>query len=345
MEAREKVGGRLTGGGGIDLGASWTWQSDSGLRKLLRELSINTIEQPWEGKVVTVSGAGNVKREARFGESPCGPGGQRIQGGAHSIPTKILALINDLRASNKIKWHFGTSVSAIASDLRTSVAVAPDEDDAVEIELSSGETLEALAVILAMPPAAISKIEFLPPLPAPRLQFLESTKTWMSDILKFAVIFEDKFWTKEGLSGFGAFQTSKIVECTWDASDEETCSISGFARPVSVSMRGDDEAIKSAIVYDLKSCFGERASSPSSIHFVDWSYSNFNIDQVQSQESLNQHLNYGNKHLRDAFNSRVIFSGTESEDEAGHMEGAIKSGIRAANEAFTVAMGTKRRSL
>ena len=319
VEAREKVGGRLQGSpnGGIDLGASWTWASDTGLRKLLRDLSINTVDQPWIGKVVQVSGTGTTKREAKFGESPCGPGGQRIQGGAHSIPTKLLEYINDLRSSNKIKWHMGASVTAIGSDLRTSVAVAPDEEDVVEVELSSGETLEALAVVLAVPPAAISKIEFLPELPPSRLMSLETTKTWMSDILKFAVIYNDRFWVEEGLSGFGTFEVSKIVECSWDATDGSTFSISGFARPTSILARGDAEEIKSAIISDLSRCYGEKASSPSSIHFIDWSYANFNVDQIQAQENHNQHLNYGSKELRSAFNRRVIFSGTESEDAAG----------------------------
>jgi monoamine oxidase len=108
--------------------------------------------------------------------------------------------------------------------------------------------------------------------------------------------------------------------------------------------RGDAEEIKSAIISDLSRCYGEKASSPSSIHFIDWSYANFNVDQIQAQENHNQHLNYGSKELRSAFNRRVIFSGTESEEAQGHMEGAVRAGVRSANEAFAVAMGTKRRN-
>jgi len=337
IEASEKAGGRLRSipGGTIDLGASWSWQSDNALRKLLRDLSINTLDQPWEGNVVTVNAAGSVmKREARYGESPCGAGGQRMAGGASQLPAKLLEYIGDLRASNKVKYSYGTSITAIG-------AGGVEEEDVVEVELSNGETLTASAVIMACPPAAIAKIEFLPSLPPLRKHFMEATKTWMVDILKFVAVYPTKFWKDEGLSGFGILQQSHLVETTWDASDGGVCAISGFARPTA---RGNSDAIKANIVADLTKCFGEGASSPSDVSFIDWSYSNFNVDQA-FDEKLSQHLDYGHNHLRNPFDRRVVFAGTESEKEAGHMEGAIKAGVRAANEAFEVALGRGRKSI
>jgi hypothetical protein len=46
------------------LGGTWSWSTDKALRKLARDLDIDTLEQPWQGKVCGSSGA---QREAKFG--------------------------------------------------------------------------------------------------------------------------------------------------------------------------------------------------------------------------------------------------------------------------------------
>ena len=97
---------------GIDLGAAWSWTNDKNVRRLARELDIDTLEQPWEGKIVTLEAGQKYVENANFGESPCGAGAVRfLNGGAAQIAEKLYADIQDLRASNKVQWHFNTSIS------------------------------------------------------------------------------------------------------------------------------------------------------------------------------------------------------------------------------------------
>ncbi|GMH64823.1 hypothetical protein TrST_g1232 [Triparma strigata] len=360
IEASEDVGGRLksceppagvratnpsgmrsrahtlsTAKPGIDLGAAWSWSSDKNVRKLARDMDIDTLEQPWEGKIVMYDGR-RILRDARFGESPSGGGSVRfLDGGAAQICKKLKSEIEDLRASNKIVWHFNTSVEA--------VGVIPETDE-MEVLLSGDSTLTSLAVVLCCPPAAAAKIEMHPPLPEQRLQALQSCQTWMSSVLKFSCIYEERFWEDEELSGFGSLQFDEdddthIVETIWDNTDCQTFAIAGFARPVKEDDDCEDGKVRKRIFDDLELLLGEKARS-GRLDYIDWSRDMFNVDRPE--EGARQHREYGHALLKQVHARRIVFAGTETESESGHMEGAIISGRRAANEAYQIMLGRRQ---
>ncbi|GMH75171.1 hypothetical protein TL16_g06673 [Triparma laevis f. inornata] len=321
---------------GIDLGAAWSWSSDKNVRKLARDMDIDTIEQPWEGKIVECNDGGRrTLRDARHGESPSGGGSVRfLDGGAAQICRKLKSEIEELRASNKIVWHFGTAVEAVG---------AIPETDEMEVLLSDETTITGLAVVFCCPPTAVAKIEMHPPLPEQRLQAMKLCQTWMSTTLKFSCIYEGKFWEEEELSGFGSLvfdedDDAHIVETVWNNSDCQTFCIAGFARPPK-DEDIEEGKVRKKIYDDLVLLLGENARE-GRLDYVDWSRSLYNCDRFE--EGTRQHREYGHLLLKQAHARRIIFGGTETENESGHMEGAIISGKRAANEAYQIMLGRRQ---
>ena len=206
--------------------------------------------------------------------------------------------------------------------------------------MSDGSTINCLAVVLCCPPAAAAKIEMHPPLSPQRLNALESCQTWMSAVLKFSVIYKTPFWRDEDLSGYCMIHFEQdhekhIVECCWDNTDCQTFALAGFARPPKEDE--DEETTKFRIFDDLELLLGEQAKM-GRIEFKNWSNAIFNVDAPGEEK---QHRNYGHALLKQPHARRVIFGGTETENENGHMEGAITSGRRAANEAYSVMLGKR----
>ena len=108
---------------------------------------------------------------------------------------------------------------------------------------------------------------------------------------------------------------------TWDNSDEESnvFAIAAFASGADFT--------KERAADELAVLFGPRARDFVDLEVVDWGESIYGVPKGQK----GRHHNYGM--LKNTnFMERVIWSGTESERDHGHMEGAVKSGKRAASE-------------
>ena len=127
--------------------------------------------------------------------------------------------------------------------------------------------------------------------------------------------------------------------CLSDAinTDCQTFALAGFARPPKEDE--EEEMTKSRIFADLVSLMGEEAGK-GRLEFRDWSRGIFNVGRPS--EDLKQHRDYGHALLKQPHARRVIFGGTETENSSGHMEGAIISGKRAANEAYQVMLGRRQ---
>lgn len=302
IEREYKVGGRLQSSmDKVDLGGTWTW-GDVNLQMLAKDLGVGTFEQPWEGDVVI----GGRRRKATPHDSPCGPGGRRFAGGgAASLVSKMAE-----EMSEKVEIRLDSTVEKVTSE---------------SVLLSDGSNVAADVVVIAAPPRATADILFEPPLPPQQEQAMGSTFTWMATTLKFAAVYDTPFWTDRGLSGFGqGLNNSNVVEVTWDASDGQICALGGFGRPL---LGKTPEETNSAIVADLVSIFGEAAGLPNDVDFIDWS------TRDSDRNKKNLHMSYGHPLLRAPhIEGRVIFAGSESEDQHGHMEGAMVAALRAAEE-------------
>jgi monoamine oxidase len=82
-----------------------------------------------------------------------------------------------------------------------------------------------------------------------------------------------------------------------------------------------------------------------SYEWADWSRENINAVRAEEEAGEQLHLEYGHQLLRAQHMDRIVFAGTETEAENGHMEGALLSGKRAANEAHAILMRGQMKNM
>ena len=67
LEGRERLGGRVHSEMGVDLGAAWTWSTDSYLRGLAKELNVKLEDQYVNGAALYHKGSNVFKHSLNSG--------------------------------------------------------------------------------------------------------------------------------------------------------------------------------------------------------------------------------------------------------------------------------------
>ncbi|MFQ5698543.1 MAG: flavin monoamine oxidase family protein [Myxococcota bacterium] len=202
--------------------------------------------------------------------------------------------------------------------------------EAVQIE-SDRSQLEAERVVVAMMPADTLRIDFVPELP---LQRRELVHGWLlaphSRALKLAAVYPEPFWRAEGLSGL-LLGNRPPLEFVFDNSPPE-------GRPgVLGAIVAADElgplgavARRERVVDLLGRTFGENARHPIFYTEKDWALDPWSTGCVSPlPPGL---LTRAGPALR-APVGRIHWAGTETAEVwNGYMDGAVRSGERAARE-------------
>ena len=330
LEARPSVGGRLRtvspdglpDDAWLDLGATWHWSNQPAVGGLAATLGVKAFPQYREGVVLVEEiGSGSV-RTVRL--PPPSPSELRFVGGAQ----RLCRLLADRLPPAAVS--LGTEVTAIAagSERMTVWAAGPDDE---EIEL------QADAVVVALPPRLVSAgIAFLPALPAGLLEVMRGTPTWMATALKCVAVYDSAFWREAGQSGLALNLGGPLLEvhdaCTPDGS---VAALWGF---VSADHRFRDLTFdeRTGVVFEhLGRLFGPAAADPAQYFERDWSDDPYTNDEVMW---FDDPLPYGQPALAEpVFGGRLVWAGTETADAgAGHMEGAVRSGRRAAAQVLSL---------
>jgi monoamine oxidase len=205
-------------------------------------------------------------------------------------------------------------------------------DDAVTVHTDDGPTT-ARRVIVAIPPAMRRRIRFVPELPAPHRRLAQR---WSAGILsKVHAVYDRPFWRDEGLSGMTISDEGPIF-ITFDASPRDS------SRGVLLGFIGGDyarewDAVDAAerrvrALSALTDLFGERARQPSGYIDQRWGEEDWlgggptaapgpgAVRRLQAQ--LTEPI------------GPIHWAGTETARRwAGHMDGAVAAGERAAREA------------
>ena len=336
LEARQRVGGRLLSPNGIDLGASWSWPHDQKVGQLTERLNISTVAQDLDGtafmhrdgRMINVGNAGVQM-------APCGPGAVRMRGGYACLAT---TLADALPAGTLRTGCTVTAVEAAETGtLRVSYTSAT----------GGAAELVAKRVVLALPPGVLAtSIALTPALPAEQVRKQATTATWCGDWAKVAVQFRSPFWRAAGASGVVA--TAGPLSVWWEGSDgqagtpaalvglgvgEATRSLARFHQ--SGGDGGTDgergtppEALRALVVSALGPAYGEAAVADEveSISVKAW------IDDTLTYAPKGEHHDYGHPLLRRSTPWGLHFAGTETEQQNGHVEGAIAAGERVAAE-------------
>jgi monoamine oxidase len=190
----------------------------------------------------------------------------------------------------------------------------------------------ARRAIVAMAPALCDRIEWAPELPPVRAQ-LGQRMPWGS-YLKCLAIYDEPFWRAEGLSGESVSEVGPATT-TFDNSppDGSPGVLLGFcsgSEARAVQRLGESQ--RRAVVLDgLARVFGERARHPERYIEQDWSRERFTGGGPVSFMPPGVQTGFGAT-IREPVGP-VHWAGTEtSEVWSGYMDGAVRSGERAARE-------------
>jgi len=225
----------------------------------------------------------------------------------------------------------------VAGELGTSVALKAPVQRIVQNAkgvkvVAKGGRVSAKQVIVAVPPALAARIEYEPLLPALRDQFTQRAP--MGSYAKVDAVYERPFWREEGLTG----QTVSVngpVRVTFDSTPNEGSPgvLLGFIG--GTDARGwyglSAEQRRQAVLDNLANYFGAQARNP--LEYVEnrWADERFSRGDPVAGLPPGVLLDFGTA-LR-APVGRIHWAGTETSDFwVGYMDGAVRSGERAAQE-------------
>jgi monoamine oxidase len=238
----------------------------------------------------------------------------RFVGGSQLVALRVAAALG-------ARVRLSTPVRRI-TQTATGVTVAAD-----------GLTVQAKRVVVALPPPLAARIEYAPLLPAAR--DLLTQRMAMGALMKVEAVYPTPFWRSQGLTG-QFLTTSGPVGYAFDNSppDGSLGVLAGFVGgdqnvaygPQSPAQR------RAAVLAQYAAIFGDnRFLSPSAYFDLDWTAEQYSRGGPTALFGPGTLLAYGPA-LR-APVGRIHWAGTETSDYwQGYMDGAVRSGERAAAE-------------
>ncbi|HEX4198816.1 MAG TPA: flavin monoamine oxidase family protein [Caulobacteraceae bacterium] len=206
--------------------------------------------------------------------------------------------------------------------------IAQDEDG-VRIATDQGEFAARFAIVAA-PPGPAARIQFEPHLPAARDGL--GQRMPMGTIIKAVAAYATPFWREDGLSGQIATDDDVLGIVMDDVQAAGPamllCFIEG-AHAIAMSAAGK-AARREAVIASLVRFFGPRAADPIAYDDNDWTLEPWTHGYVGVMPP-GVMTRFGPA-LREPC-GRIHWAGSETSTEwAGSIEGALRSGVRAAAE-------------
>ena len=235
----------------------------------------------------------------------------RVVGGTQQISERLALSAGEVRLSCPVR--------AITQD-----------DSGVRVRFDQGE-VSARHVIVAVPPPIADRIHYTPGLPTLRDQLTQRTS--MGATVKCLALYEAPFWRSKGLNG-EAVSGDGPVSVTYDNTDVtgQACLVAFVVAGHARGWSERPEAQRRAAVIDhLVRLYGKEASEPTHYIEQDWAIEPFSGGAPVANFPPGTLSRFGPA-LR-APVGRVHWAGTETARAfTGFMEGAVESGMRAAEE-------------
>lgn len=315
LEARSRVGGRLLSTvddgpgagrpGALDLGATWFWDGEPRVRALVSRLGVATFAQHTAGSAVFQ----DVTGVHRLPGNPLDAPAHRYATGADTLTARLAA-----------------ALPAEALHLESPATAIRRVPGGLLVETPHARHV-AHHVVLAVPPAlAVRRIDFDGVLPADLSGLAAVTPVWMGTVVKAVAVYDDAFWRAEGLAGAAFSRTGPLQEAH-DMSGPHGLppALFGFAPATAVRA-----GFRRAVTDQLAALFGPAAGRPRRLHFRDWSRERWT--SPPDVHRLNDYGLFGHAlYQRPALEGRLHWASTETARRyAGHLEGALEAGRRAA---------------
>jgi monoamine oxidase len=215
----------------------------------------------------------------------------------------------------------------------TGAPVRTIERDGDGVRVSAdGTTVSAREAIVAIPPPLAARIDYRPALPALRDQLTQRMPE--GRLAKCMAVYERPFWRDDGLSG-EALTDYGPATLTFDNSPPDgSCGVLlGFVggRDGSAFTRMEAAARRRAIIDGFVHLFGPGAANPDEYLEQDWATEQWSGGGPTSCMSPGTWTGFGPA-LRQPVGP-IHWAGTETATVwCGYMEGAVRSGERAATE-------------
>jgi monoamine oxidase len=193
-------------------------------------------------------------------------------------------------------------------------------------------TVVARRVIVAIPPTLTGEIEYLPALPARRAQLVQRYP--QGSLIKCQAVYDRPFWRSRGLSGQG-FSDTGPAKVPLDVSppDGRPGILLGFVggHQARVWGRRSRRERRAAVLRSFAAFFGQEALHPRRYVERDWSREVWTRGCPTGWTGPGVLLEYGPAIRRPV--GRIHWAGTETSTFwTGYMDGAVRSGERAARE-------------
>jgi monoamine oxidase len=234
----------------------------------------------------------------------------------------------------------GRLAEALAPSVRLKSPVARIErgGDHVTVHTASGAAYRARRMVLALDPRTAARISHEPPLPVSRLQLQEHYQ--LGSGIKAHVSYDRPWWREAGFSGSAVSDTG-TTRLTFDVSPpaRDRDQTPGVLLALMGLAAIDDPEImaphaagerRERVLADLASFFGPQARNPAGYIEQDWSQEPWQSGCLPRLQPgvLSRYHDWLTKPV-----GPLHWAGTETSYEwEGHMEGAVRSGIRAAAE-------------
>ncbi len=263
-----------------------------------------------------IAASGNEQNAGTFERNFNTTGGAqetRFVGGAQTIPLRV--------------------AEQLAGSIGLGKPVTRIEQTATGVTVYSNRfKVRAQRVIVAMPPTLTARIAYDPPLPALRDQLTQHMP--QGTLMKFEAIYDTPFWRASGLNGQAVSENGPI-KATFDTSppDGSVGIMMGFIGGHEARTWGDRPAAdrRAAALQNLADYFGSAALNPRDVVEFNWSAEPWNRGCPVAVLGPGTLTDFGAA-LRTPV-GRIHWAGTETSTYwNGYMDGAVRSGERAAAE-------------
>jgi monoamine oxidase len=250
-------------------------------------------------------------------------------------------LMDTRGGAQESRFHDGAAspVSAVADLLGERVRLA---DPVLRVEYSErGVTVttaravfQSRRAIIAVPPAALTAIDFSPALPSARQGWVDGNV--MGRVAKIHACYLTPFWRAHGLAGIATLYDDGPLGVVFDNSPADGASgvLVGFVYGDRVEHWAtlDADARRAAALGSLASIVGSLALDPTDYTEKNWAEDPFVRGGYEAFAAPGAWAAFGRHGWREPTAS-LHWAGTETADEwNGYMEGAISAGYRAAEE-------------
>jgi monoamine oxidase len=263
-----------------------------------------------------IAASGNEQNQGTFERNFNTAGGaqeSRFDGGAQTVPLRVASELGDRVLLNAPVRRIDRTNSAVTV-------------------VTDALSVTARHAIVAVPPTLAGRIFYDPPLPPMRDQLTQRMPQGM--LMKFEAIYDTPFWRAKGLTG-QVVSEGGPVKVTFDVSPEagEPGIMMGFIGGREVRLWQDRPADerRAAVLEQFAHFFGDEARSPREIVEFNWVGEAWSLGCPVSVLGPGTLVDFGPA-LRTPV-GRLHWAGTETSTYwNGYMDGAVRSGERAAAE-------------